>query len=41
LITDGKHDKEFSTSYAVVDQSSTVVVKMLPRGGFVAKLETY
>ena len=39
LITDGKHDREFSTQYLVVDKSSSIDVKMLRRGGFVASLE--
>jgi alpha-glucosidase len=34
LITDGAHDKEFSTQYMMVDKSSTIDVKMLRRGGF-------
>lgn len=38
LIADGKHDKEFSTQYLVVDKSSSVDVRMLRRGGFVASL---
>jgi alpha-glucosidase len=39
LIADGQHDKEFSTQYMVVDKSSSVEVKMLRRGGFVASLK--
>jgi hypothetical protein len=39
LIADGKHDKDFATNYMVVDKSSTVEVKMLPRGGFAASLK--
>ena len=39
LITDGQHDKEFSTQYLVVDKSSSVEVKMLRRGGFAASLK--
>jgi hypothetical protein len=39
LIADGEHDKEFSTQYFVVDKTSTVDVKMLRRGGFVASLK--
>ncbi len=38
LIADGKHDKEFSISYAVVDRSSSVDVKLLRRGGFAASV---
>ena len=38
LISDGKHDKEFSTQYIAVDKSSSVSVKLLRRGGFAAKL---
>ncbi|HTY00529.1 MAG TPA: glycoside hydrolase family 97 catalytic domain-containing protein [Bacteroidota bacterium] len=36
LITDGKHDKEFAISYAVVERSSSIDVKLLRRGGFAA-----
>ncbi len=39
LIADGKHDKEFSTQYLVVDKSSEVNVKMLRRGGFAGCLK--
>lgn len=39
LITDGKHDKDFSTQYLVVDKSSLIDVKSLRRGGFVASLK--
>ena len=39
LIADGDHDKTFSTQYMVVDKSSTVDVKMLRLGGFVASLK--
>jgi hypothetical protein len=39
LIADGKHDKEFSTKYLVVDKSSFVEIKMLRRGGFAASLK--
>jgi len=39
LIADGEHDKEFSTQYFVVDHASTLDVKMLRRGGFVASLK--
>jgi hypothetical protein len=39
LISDGKHDKEFATQYIAVDKSSSVNVKLLRRGGFVAKLK--
>lgn len=39
LIADGKHDKEFSTQYLVVDNNSEIEVKMLRRGGFVASLK--
>jgi alpha-glucosidase len=39
LISDGKHDKEFSTQYLVVEKSSEVEVKMLRRGGFAASLK--
>lgn len=38
LISDGNHDKEFATQYIVVDRTSSVSVKLLRRGGFVAKL---
>ena len=39
LITDGSHDKEFSTQYLVVDKTSSIDVKMLRRGGFAASLK--
>jgi len=39
LIADGKHDKEFSTRYLVVDKTSEIEVKILRRGGFVASLK--
>ncbi|SKB31863.1 Glycosyl-hydrolase 97 C-terminal, oligomerisation [Alkalitalea saponilacus] len=39
LISDGNHDKDFSTYYSVVNKSSTIDVKMLRRGGFAAKLQ--
>jgi hypothetical protein len=38
LITDGKHDKEFAVQYLVIDTTSSVDVKLLRRGGFVAAL---
>lgn len=39
IIADGEHDKDFKVQYLVVNQSSSVEVKMLRRGGFVASLE--
>ncbi len=39
LIADGPHDKDFITSYEVVDNSSVVKIKELRRGGFAASLE--
>ncbi|GAA5030974.1 alpha-glucosidase [Marivirga lumbricoides] len=39
LIADGEHDKAFSTEYLMVDKSSTIDVKMLRRGGFVAHIQ--
>ncbi|MBP1677555.1 MAG: hypothetical protein H6Q20_2114 [Bacteroidetes bacterium] len=39
LITDGKHDKELSTQYLMVDKSSSVDIKMLRRGGFAGCLK--
>ncbi|MDP4277114.1 MAG: glycoside hydrolase family 97 catalytic domain-containing protein [Bacteroidota bacterium] len=39
LIADGHHDKAFAFSTRLVDSTSVVNVKMLRRGGFVAKLE--
>lgn len=36
LISDGAHDKAFTTRYLTVDKSSSVEVEMLRRGGFVA-----
>ncbi len=38
LIADGKHDKDFVTSYLVVNKSSSLDVRMLRRGGFAATL---
>lgn len=38
LITDGKHDKDFSTQYMLMDKSGSVNIKLLRRGGFVASL---
>lgn len=39
IIADGAHDKDFKTSYAVIDNTSSTDVKMLPRGGFAAYIE--
>ncbi|MBE7174067.1 MAG: glycoside hydrolase family 97 catalytic domain-containing protein [Williamsia sp.] len=39
LIADGKHDKDFSTQYLVVDKSGSVDVRLLRRGGFAASLQ--
>lgn len=39
VITDGKHDKEFSTSYGVVTKGDSLEVETLPRGGFVISLK--
>lgn len=39
LIADGKHDKDFSTQYLLVDKTSSEDVKLLRRGGFVASLK--
>jgi hypothetical protein len=38
LIADGNHDNDFKVQYLVVNQSSSVDVKLLRRGGFVASL---
>ena len=38
LIGDGKYDSRFTTQYLVVDKSSSIDVKLLRRGGFVASL---
>lgn len=38
LISDGNYDKVFKVQYLVVNNSSSVDVKMLRRGGFVASL---
>ncbi|HLO59840.1 MAG TPA: glycoside hydrolase family 97 catalytic domain-containing protein [Bacteroidales bacterium] len=38
LISDGNYDQAFKTQYLVVNQSSSVEVKMLRRGGFAASL---
>jgi len=39
LIADGEHDKKLVTQYMVIDKSSTVKVRLLGRGGFVASLK--
>jgi hypothetical protein len=39
LIADGEHDKRLVTQYMIVDKSSTVKVRLLGRGGFVASLK--
>lgn len=39
LITDGKHDTDFSTQYLVVDKNDSIEVKVLRRGGFAANLK--
>ncbi len=39
LIADGKHDKDFNVQYIVVDNSSSVDIKLLRRGGFAVKLD--
>ncbi len=38
LIADGKHDRDFAVQYSVVDKSSSMDVKLLRRGGFVASV---
>jgi hypothetical protein len=38
LISDGEYDKDFKVQYLVVNQSSSVEVKMLRKGGFAASL---
>ncbi|MBC9914550.1 glycoside hydrolase family 97 protein [Chitinophaga varians] len=38
LITDGVHDKTFTTQYSVIDNNSTVEVKLLRSGGFAATI---
>lgn len=38
LISDGIHDKEFKTHYMVVRKTDSLSLKLLNRGGFVAKL---
>lgn len=38
LISDGEYDKDFKVQYLVVNQSSSVEIKMLRRGGFTASL---
>lgn len=40
IVTDGQHDKELVTRYAVVDHMDSIDVKMLRRGGFAAFLTT-
>ncbi|TDH23544.1 glycoside hydrolase family 97 protein [Segetibacter sp. 3557_3] len=39
LIADGKHDKDFTTEYMVVDKTGSMDVRVLRRGGFVASLK--
>lgn len=39
LISDGNHDKAFSTQYLVVDKKSVIDVKMLSLGGFAASIQ--
>jgi hypothetical protein len=39
LIADGEHDKSFSCNAQEVNNNSVLHVKMLRRGGFVAKIE--
>jgi alpha-glucosidase len=39
LIADGEHDKKLIAKYLVVDRSSSIPVRMLGRGGFVASLK--
>jgi alpha-glucosidase len=39
LIADGTHDKELAISYLVVDQSDSIDIKLLRRGGFAATLK--
>jgi alpha-glucosidase len=38
LIVDGNHDKDFKVQYMAVNNSTSVEIKMLRRGGFVAFL---
>jgi len=38
LIADGKHDKDFATSYQMVDNNTMIDVRLLRRGGFVASI---
>jgi len=38
LIADGAYDSVFNTQYLVVDKSSSIDVRMLRRGGFVASI---
>lgn len=39
LLTDGSHDKAFSTQYLVVDKNSKIDVRLLRRGGFAGQLK--
>lgn len=39
LIADGEHDKSFNTQEMIVDNTSTLEIKLLRRGGFVASLK--
>jgi len=38
LISDAKHDKDFTVQYLLIDRNSSVDVKLLRRGGFAASL---
>ncbi|MCH7396627.1 glycoside hydrolase family 97 protein [Belliella sp. DSM 107340] len=39
LIKDGNHDQELETSYKVVSKGEKISIRMLPRGGYLGKLE--
>ncbi|TFF37528.1 glycoside hydrolase family 97 protein [Mucilaginibacter psychrotolerans] len=39
LITDGEHDKAFSTQYLLVDKNTSIDVPILRRGGFAAVIK--
>jgi alpha-glucosidase len=39
LISDGEHDRDLNTQYIAVNQSDTIDVRLLRRGGFAASLQ--
>ncbi len=39
LISDGRHDKDFSVRYFVVEKSNSLDIRLLRRGGFAARID--